>query len=481
VLILLAALAVPAAPATPELPLRMDARFSGFDIIAHVRRTQPALADRAEAISHWAGYYSVNPLLLARLVRERAAPDAAAVAALARALSAAAAPMMDREPAIRVDDAELARALGQALALPSATAEALVAATQADMSAAGLWRLQAVPADSPPALDLPFAPPLAWQFNGAHTWTGSDDGSPMSSLDFASSWSKDWGDDTSGDTVTAAHDGEVTVLSGCFVQVQHDGGWGTRYYHLDGVSVTTGARVQAGDPLGVYANQETQALCSGGHSTGPHLHFALLRDGQYASLDAVALSGYGVHPGDTSYDTSHDRMWLEKRGQRYYAFGPAIAQEPGDNTIDYRYNGMWYAPEHDGHGLNIEITETAAGDHSRKTVFVVMYTYDDAGAANFYVGNRDFDRWRSDESQVIDLLQTAGGDLAQLSPIDFDDPDQVTPAGRAVVRFLDCNQAQVELMLDERTSGQPVEHTLELIRLIGVPSHVCDAASLPLP
>jgi LasA protease len=407
----------------------MDARFSGFDTIAHVRRTQPALADRAEAISHWAGYYSVNPLLLARVVHGRAAADARAVEALARALAVAAASSEVREPAAAGADAQPDRALEQMLALPAAAVDALLAATQADMTAAGLWGLQVVIADAPPALDLPFAPPRAWQFNGVHTWTGSDDGSPMSSLDFTSSWSQDWGDDTSGETVTAAHDGEATVLSSCFVQVQHPGGWGTRYYHLDGVSLTTGAQLRAGDPIGVYANQEARALCSGGHSTGPHLHFALLRDGQYASLEDVALSGYAIHPGDLSYDTHPDRMWLEKRGQRYYAFGPAIAKEPGDNTVDYRYNGMWYAPGHDGHGLNIEIGETPAGGGARKTIFVAMYTYDDAGAANFYAGNRDYDRWRTDESLAVDLLQTAGGDLTDLLPIDFGDPGQVAPAG----------------------------------------------------
>jgi hypothetical protein len=349
------------------------------------------------------------------------------------------------------------------------------------MLSAGISMTLAVAVDQPPALDLPFAEPQAWQFNGAHTWSGDDDGSPMSSLDFASSWSQDWGDDTSGDRVAAAHDGEVTVFSSCYVQVQHPDGWGTRYYHLDNVTVATGQQVRAGDPLATYAGNQEQALCSGGHSTGPHLHFALMRNGQYTSLQDVALSGYVVHPGTSSYDSNRDRMWLEKRGRRYYAFAEQIATEPGDNTIDYRYNGMWYAPEHAGHGMNIEITELADGEASRKAAFLVMYTYDDAGDANFYVGNVDFDRWRSDESLEIDLLQTAGGDLSNLGAIDFDDPSQVMPAGQAEIAFDDCNTARVDLLLYERTSGQPVEHFLELLRLIGVPPHVCEAASLPLP
>jgi hypothetical protein len=303
----------------------------------------------------------------------------------------------------------------------------------------------------------------------------------MSSIDITSHWSQRWGDDTSAGVVTAAHDGEVTAFSECFVQVQHASSWGTRYYHLDEVPVATGEQVRAGDRLGIYANNRMQALCDGGHSTGPHVHFSLVRDGDYAGLEDVALSGFAIHPGEESYDSHPERMWLEKRGTRHFAYGPAIGQATGDNTIDYRYNGMWYTPEHSGHGLNIELTELPAGDSTRKVVFVVLYTYDDSGEANFYVGNRDFDRWRSDESLVVDLLQTAGGDLTDLAPIDFGNPDHVKTAGQVELLFRDCNTVWVELHLQERTSGQPAHHALELARLIGVPSHVCLAPSLPLP
>jgi len=303
----------------------------------------------------------------------------------------------------------------------------------------------------------------------------------MSSIDFVRSWSLRWGDDTSGDRVAAAHDGIVTVFSSCFVQVQHDNGWATRYYHMDNLQVETGQRVQAGDFLGNYANDKDQALCSGGHSSGPHIHFALQKDGVYTSLQDIALSGYLVHPGENSYDLSHERMWLEKRSERYYAFGPSIAQQEGDNTIDYRYNGMWYSPEHDGHGLNVEITEFAGEGEPRKTVFVVMYTYDDSGDANFYAGNRDFERWRSDESLVIDLLQTSGGNFSDLSAIDFADPANASPAGELEIRFLDCANAEVNLDLVERVTSWPIQHSLGLVKLIGVPDHVCTAASLPLP
>jgi murein DD-endopeptidase MepM/ murein hydrolase activator NlpD len=376
---------------------------------------------------------------------------------------------------------QLAAAVGSAFDLTPDTASKLVEAARLQSDAAGLMKPLAVVSDTPPALDLPFSRPQNWQFNGVHTWTGDDDGSPMSSIDLVRSWSIHWGEDTSGDRVSAAHDGEVTVLSRCFVQVQHDSGWATRYYHMDNLQVETGQRVQAGDFLGNYANDEEQALCSGGHSSGPHVHFALQKDGLYFSLQDVALSGYLVHPGESSYDSSQDHMWLEKRGERYYAYGPGIAQQEGDNTIDYRYNGMWYSPAHDGHGLNVEITEFAGKDGPRKTVFVVMYTYDDAGEANFYVGNRDYDRWRSDESMIIDMLQTSGGNFSDLAPVDFQSPSDVTPAGQLEIRFFDCGLAEVNLELDERVTGQPSLHNISLIKLIGVPDHVCAEASLPLP
>jgi hypothetical protein len=51
-----------------ELPVAMDGRFSGFDAIAHIQNRHPRLAPWAESVSHWAGYYSVNPLLLAQVL-----------------------------------------------------------------------------------------------------------------------------------------------------------------------------------------------------------------------------------------------------------------------------------------------------------------------------------------------------------------------------------------------------------------------------
>jgi hypothetical protein len=484
-LISLSATALQAATAGNEgLLLVMDSRFSGFDAISHIQRNHGSLAAQAESISHWAAYYSVNPILLTHVIKAQppqVMQNTGSIRSLARSLGSLSTLQSELRRGEVVSPQALQPELRGLFSFSDETASKVIDLTRQETAAAGLSTPLAIISDIPPAFDLPFDRPQAWQFNGAHTWTGDDDGSPMSSLDFVRSWSIDWGDDTSDDWVATAHDGEVTVHSSCFVDVLHDSGWATRYYHLDNLQVASGQRILAGDRLGNYASDEDQALCSGGHSTGPHLHFALRRDGQYYSLQDIALSGYIVHPGDSSYDAARDRMWLLKRGEKFYAFDEAIAQQEGDNTIDYRYNGMWFSADHNGHGLNVEITEFPGEEESRKSVFFVMYTYDDDGLANFYAGNRDYDRWRSDESMMVDMLQTSGGDFSNLFPVDFNDPESVQSAGEAELRFFDCRNAQLYLSLNERSSGQAVEHSISLTKLIGVPDHVCAAASLPLP
>lgn len=484
-LVLCSAVFPNAAPANDQtVIIGMDNRFSGFDAIGHIKRNHGSLAAQAESISHWAAYFSVNPVLLTHVAKARYEVellDSSAIRSLAKSLASL--KIVEDEAA---HDEDLTRqalheGLSSTFGFSPVSATRVLDLSRKETVAAGLNIVLTEASATPPALDLPFSRPQAWQFNGVHTWTGDDNDSAMSSIDFVRDWSIDWGDDTSEDWISAAHDGQVSVYSSCYMQILHDSGWATVYYHMDNLQVKTGQSVTAGEAIGNYAKDRDQALCSGGKSTGPHLHFALQRDGQHYSLQDIALSGYIIHPGTSSYDTARSRMWLEKRATRYFAFDEAIAQEEGDNTIDYRYNGMWYSPDHDGHGLNIEISEFPQGDSPRKSVFIVMYTYDDFGLANFYAGSRDYDRWRSDESMTVELLQTSGGDLTNLLPIDFSDPEHVESSGALTVRFLDCQNAEIDYGLKERSSGQVVNHSISLTRLIGVPEHVCEAASLDVP
>lgn len=65
--------------------------------------------------------------------------------------------------------------------------------------------------------------------------------------------------------------------SGCGMEVmiEHGGGISTRYCHMARTLVRRGERVAAGEAIG--------AMGSSGRTTGPHLHFELIKDG--ASID----------------------------------------------------------------------------------------------------------------------------------------------------------------------------------------------------
>jgi len=80
-----------------------------------------------------------------------------------------------------------------------------------------------------------------------------------------------------GSKVVAAMAGEVISAGfekgyGNMVLVKHAGGLQTRYGHLREISVKVGDRVAAGSLIG--------AIGSTGRSTGPHLHFEVIRMGQ---------------------------------------------------------------------------------------------------------------------------------------------------------------------------------------------------------
>jgi murein DD-endopeptidase MepM/ murein hydrolase activator NlpD len=78
----------------------------------------------------------------------------------------------------------------------------------------------------------------------------------------------------------AASQGGVVVFAGgdrccsygLYVEVQHTGGYSTRYAHLSEIRVALGQVVNQGQLLGVSG--------SSGFSTGPHLHFEMRRNGQ---------------------------------------------------------------------------------------------------------------------------------------------------------------------------------------------------------
>lgn len=83
-----------------------------------------------------------------------------------------------------------------------------------------------------------------------------------------------------GTDVLAADDGEVIFAGsqggyGNTIIVSHGGGISTQYSHLSKILVGNGKKVLKGDKIGLVG--------STGWSTGPHLHFGVIKDGQVVS------------------------------------------------------------------------------------------------------------------------------------------------------------------------------------------------------
>lgn len=80
-----------------------------------------------------------------------------------------------------------------------------------------------------------------------------------------------------GTPIKAAMDGRVTTVGfngtyGKFIILSHSSGFQTMYAHLSVTSVTQGSPVSQGTKIGEVGNT--------GYSTGPHLHFAVFKNGR---------------------------------------------------------------------------------------------------------------------------------------------------------------------------------------------------------
>ncbi|MFW6214569.1 MAG: peptidoglycan DD-metalloendopeptidase family protein [Alkalispirochaetaceae bacterium] len=90
----------------------------------------------------------------------------------------------------------------------------------------------------------------------------------------------DWAN-APGTLIRAAGSGRVVHIEsqignyGKFVIIRHDGGFQTLYGHLDSFDVRPGQFVYQGDVIGRMGNT--------GRSTGPHLHFSVIRNGRFVN------------------------------------------------------------------------------------------------------------------------------------------------------------------------------------------------------
>ena len=83
-----------------------------------------------------------------------------------------------------------------------------------------------------------------------------------------------------GTPIAAFTDGTVTMTGsekgyGNYVQLTHSGGWQTFYAHCSEIQVTWGQQVKRGETIALSGNT--------GRTTGAHLHFELLHEGQYTN------------------------------------------------------------------------------------------------------------------------------------------------------------------------------------------------------
>lgn len=117
------------------------------------------------------------------------------------------------------------------------------------------------------------APRFELPFPCGQVWAGQTRTyhSPTNAVDFNRA-------DDLGDRVVASAAGTVTrvanagsVSYGRWIEIDHGRGYRTRYAHLSSQGVTAGQRVSAGQAIGTVG--------STGGSSGPHLHFELLRNG----------------------------------------------------------------------------------------------------------------------------------------------------------------------------------------------------------
>ncbi|MCG7534406.1 M23 family metallopeptidase [Pseudoalteromonas sp. OOF1S-7] len=314
----------------------------------------PHLLAHQETLLHWAGHASINPKLLLALMEQHSqllsAPSAKALerpfgslvaqSGFSAQLEAVTTALSQRFYAYEqwqnqqhTSTSAETRSQLHAASAASFALNALLGNTSRLASVAKHYQLYfgdalfnpaariAAPASESAAannqfyLNFPWPSGYAWYSGGAHSNTGS--GYPYSSLDFNNN-SGGWGSNTPW--VQAAHGGTVTRYSRCNIRVTHPSGYATQYYHMDALQYQSGDVIDAGAWLGRYASDYNTALCQGGQSSGPHLHFSLLYNGRFVSLHNTYISGYRVDVGNYNYDDNCSRFYFERNGYRTCAW-----------------------------------------------------------------------------------------------------------------------------------------------------------------
>jgi murein DD-endopeptidase MepM/ murein hydrolase activator NlpD len=118
-----------------------------------------------------------------------------------------------------------------------------------------------------------------------------------------------------GTPIYAAGDGIVRVAGrrggyGKYVQIRHTGEFSTAYGHMSRILVGHGQRVKQGEVIG--------RVGSTGRSTGPHLHYEIIRNGEKVNpmgvrlQPAVTLAGADLEHFQ-AHRTDMDRLYASLR------------------------------------------------------------------------------------------------------------------------------------------------------------------------
>lgn len=295
--------------------------FRPFDLDHFLAETLPTWHALSEPFQHWAGATGVDPrVLLTTLIIlfPEKTPSAEEIKTLANQLSQGFYHYESHRSLSHQRYNPATLAIAQQLPTTSAWQTWLTQYEAWFYLPAPELEIQTARSDfiAPDSMQWPWRQGYSWVPNGPHSHSGS--GYPLSSIDVSYDWPQ-WGAPTY--SVTAAHDGYVTVLSRCQVRVSNPNGWETNYYHMDGIQVGNKQWVTRDTKLGVYASQRSTALCEGGSSTGPHLHFSLLYKGRFQSIQGVQFGPYQVQSGRYNYDNDCRYAWLnDTRNQRKMCF-----------------------------------------------------------------------------------------------------------------------------------------------------------------
>lgn len=229
-------------------------------------------------------------------------------------------------------------------------------------------------ADAAPNFQMPFT---CGYTATAATFAGHN---PPNSVDFQKAG-------ITGDTVVAAAAGTVTrseatpagTSYGNWIEINHGGGWRTRYAHLSVRSVKVGQKVGLGTKIGNAG--------ATGDATGPHVHFEENHNGvtQKAVLNGVHVPYYG----HTSF-TSHNKCG----GGGGNPYTPSAACGSGYSVIDHHAlgkAGTVYLAYKPSTGQNCVVTMKATGLSKRTKASAHLQArggakHTDSGSYRYYAG-----------------------------------------------------------------------------------------------